>query len=139
MNINASCINCGLADEHTSHMLYECEKMRGIINVFETCLNRNRPDDENIKIDLNMMFFHHFPDRVNCNKRDIIDMLMIAKHVVYRVRFRENIERRPTNRMLILTCIIELQKLVPCRLRMGTDVVGLNEVITELRREIHWS
>ena len=41
--------------------------------------------------------------------------------------------------MLILTCIIELQKLVPCRLRMGTDVVGLNEVISELRREIHWS
>ena len=71
--------------------------------------------------------------------KNVFSPLIIAKHVVYCVRFCENIEKRPTNRMLILTCIIELQKLVPCRLRMGTDVVGLNEVISELRREIHWS
>ena len=57
---------------------------------------------------------------------------MVAKHVIYPVRFRENIERRPTFRMLALTCIIELQKLVLSRMRMGEDFVGLIEIICQL-------
>ena len=133
-----SCLNCGMADEHTTHMLYDCEKMKGVIEIYELCLNRNRPRDEWIKIDLNMMLFHHFVNIDNCNKRDINDMLMVAKHVLYRIRFRENVERRPTVRMLILICIIELQKLVLSRTKIGTDVIGLKEYICELRKEIHW-
>ena len=84
-----------------------------------------------------MVLFHYF-DRIECNKRDVTDMLMVAKHVIYRVRFRENIARRPTIRMLVLTCIIELQKLILSRMRMGEDVIGLNEIICQLRMDIGW-
>ena len=40
--------------------------------------------------------------------------------------------------MLALTCIIELQKLVLSRMRMGEDVIGLNEIICQLRLDIGW-
>ena len=34
--------------------------------------------------------------------------------------------------------IIELQKLVLSRMRMGEDVIGLNEIICQLRLDIGW-
>ena len=65
-------------------------------------------------------------------------MLMVTKHVVYCAWFQENIEKRPTIKMLALTCIIELQKLVTSRMKMGADVIGRNEIICQLRVDIGW-
>ena len=43
---------------------------------------------------------------VNC------DDAMIDRLIVYRIRFRENVNRYPTVRMMMLTLIIEMQKLI---------------------------
>ena len=82
MNTNSDCLNFGLDEEHTAHMLFHCEKMKGIIEFYENCLTRNRPDDERIAMNLDMVLFHYI-ERIECNKRDVTDMLMVTKHVIY--------------------------------------------------------
>ena len=64
------------------------------------------------------MLFHRFDDDCD-DKTDLIHCMMVIKHVLlYRTRFnRENVGRRPTVRMLLLTLIIELRKLVSSRRR----------------------
>ena len=71
-------------------------------------------------------------------KCEINDVLLVTKHIVYRVRFRENVDRFPTIRMMVLTLIIELQKLVPAKRRVNKRTCGLVDIIKLLRIEMNW-
>ena len=71
-------------------------------------------------------------------KCEINDVLLVTKHIVYRVRFRENVDRFPTIRMMVLTLIIELQKLVPAKRRVNKRTCGLVDIIKPLRIEMNW-
>ena len=71
-------------------------------------------------------------------KCEINDVLLVTKHIVYRVRFRENVDRFPTIRMMVLTLIIELQKLVPAKRRVDERTCGHVDIIKLLRIEMNW-
>ena len=135
--VNASCLNCGQADEHTVHMLFECQLMRGMLVIIERVINRQR--GLNIVFDLNTVLFHKI---TGCEDEDlrceINDVLLVTKHIVYRVRFRENVDRYPTIKMMMLTLIIELQKLVPAKRRVNKRTCGLTDIIQQLRIEMRW-
>ena len=135
--VNASCLNCGQADEHTVHMLFECQLMRGMLVIIERVINRQR--GLNIVFDLDTVLFHKI---TGCEDEDlrceINDVLLVTKHIVYRVRFRENVDRYPTIKMMMLTLIIELQKLVPAKRRVNKRTCGLTDIIQQLRIEMQW-
>ena len=135
--VNASCLNCGQADEHTAHMLFECQLMRGILNVVERVINSL--GNLNISFNLDSVLFHKITGCENEDlKCEINDVLLVTKHIVYRVRFRENVDRFPTIRMMVLTLIIELQKLVPAKRRVNKRTCGLVDIIKLLRIEMNW-
>ena len=65
-------------------------------------------------------------------------MLIIIKHVLWRLRFRENTNRFPTAKQVIVTLIIELEYLLKCREVMCNRNFGVLDMIKTLRREINW-
>ena len=90
-NVDNRCLNCGNAPEHTKHLFFECELIRGIMGKVEVAINESFV---NIPLTINMMMFHSYDAEISKeDRRDIDDLLMIVKHCVYRVRFRENMQR----------------------------------------------
>ena len=47
--------------------------------------------------------------------KDIIDIVMITKHVLYRFRFRENVQRYFTHKLVTMNLVLELKKVVSIR------------------------
>ena len=111
--------------------------MRGILNVIERVSNSH--GNLNISFNLDSVLFHKITGCENEDlKCEINDVLLVTKHIVYRVRFRENVDRFPTIRMMVLTLIIELQKLVPAKRRVNKRTCGLVDIIKLLRIEMNW-
>ena len=54
-------------------------------------------------------------------------------------RFRENTNRFPKAKLVIVTLIIELEYLLKCRQIMGAETFGVLDMIKTLRREINWT
>ena len=132
------CLNCELEPEHAAHMLFQCNLATGVLQKLATCINHVTDDD--IDLTLDAVLFHHFP---NCRdkqvKSTLIDVMMITKHVLYRLRFRENIDRHPTVKLVIITVIIEIQKYILLKTRNGDDTEMLKSINLKLRQEINWT
>ena len=47
--------------------------------------------------------------------KDITNIVMITKHVLYRLRFRENLQRYPTLKLVTINVALELEKVVSIR------------------------
>ena len=91
-NADNRCLNCGMAPEHTKHLFYECNLMVNVFAKLATAINEECGLD--INITLNMVMFHAYDlDITEGQRQDIDDLMMIAKHCVYRARFRENVAR----------------------------------------------
>ena len=152
-NIDNRCMNCGAAPEHTKHLFYECNLMIGVMRKLEKAIEEC---GIGVPITLNMMLFHAYGGDISKDtRRDIDDLLMIVKHCLYRARFRENVARYnlfeikygiiiiiilryPTVKQMIVTIILELEKLEASRIEMcsvSTGIVRFGEV---LRSEINW-
>ena len=66
-----------------------------MVNVFAKLVTAiNEECGLDINITLNMVMFHAYDlDITEGQRQDIDDLMMIAKHCVYRARFRENVAR----------------------------------------------
>ena len=132
------CLNCALEPEHTAHMLFQCSLTTGVLQKLATCISHVNDDD--IDLTLDAVLFHHLP---NCRdkqvKSTLTDVLMIIKHVIYRLCFRENIDRHPTVKLVIITVILEIQKYILLRTRNGNDTEMLKSINLKLRQEIKWT
>ena len=65
-------------------------------------------------------------------QKDLTDILLIVKHVIYRLRFRENLNVMPVVKAVIIEVILELEKFD--RISDST----LQEYIDILRQQIRW-
>ena len=87
---------------------------------FNQCVARSRNDYVPIAIGYDQAKFNHPPDGLNDQEmRDLIDIIMVTKHVLYRLKFRENIERVPSTRLVAMITCIELQKVSAVRDFLG--------------------
>ena len=51
-----------------------------------------------------LVLFHRMPATVQPQRRqDIIDLLLIFKHVIYGTRFRQNQNRQPTKKLITIS------------------------------------
>ena len=65
-----------------------------IQNKFNQCATRSRNDYVPKHIRYDQAMFTHPPDGLkDQEKRDFIDIIMIIKHLVYLLRFKENLDR----------------------------------------------
>ena len=131
-NANDRCVNCGQAAEHIVHMMFECPLMQGVLQKISSMISRE--EDTNVDLTCDVVLFHVKPEVISDEKqRDLTDILLIVKHVVYRVRFRENVTAFPTVKAIIIDIIIELERFN----RICES--DLTEYILDLRHQINWS
>ena len=72
-------------------------------------------------------------------KKNIIDVIMIFKHIIYKLRFRENTVRFPTVKLVLISMILELHKLISLKNKNGEMTDILETVTSKLKQEINWA
>ena len=132
------CLNCFQHPEHTVHLMFTCNVAQGSLQAIKDAVNSLLEDEIDMTSDL--VLFHKVPATVPPNqRRDIIDLLLIFKHIIYRTRFRENQNRRPTVKLIIISIILEMEKLVLIKNRQCQTADNLICYIQELRNSINWN
>ena len=132
------CVNCGLEAEHTTHMLFHCNLAMGALQKVTDSINSTLEDEINPSTDL--VLFHHSQADLSRNEKEYItDILMIYKHVIYRLRFRENVGRFPTVKLVLINIILETEKLIRLKISNGSDTEMLSSVSLKLRQDINWN
>ena len=96
--------------EHTIHLVYECPlAMELWQTVFDSFNNRipalfHARDAFPVQLTSDCILFHHINNNIPTKARhDLNEMEVIVKHVLYRFKFRENIDRYPSIRQATIT------------------------------------
>ena len=72
-------------------------------------------DPNNYFINSDNVMFNYPPDAPSQLQEDIIDIIMIMKHVLYRLKFCENRNVFPSPRMATVIAALELEKIIKVR------------------------
>ena len=135
-DVDDRCLNCGLEPEHTLHLMVNCRYASGIREAIFRQINEDR--DNEIQANGDTTLFHAGMEELSAGeRRDVDDILLIYKHVVYRTRFRDN-NRMPTVKFGIISLIIELLKHANLSKIEGTSTGNIDKYIVGLKREINW-
>ena len=104
---------------------------------FNQCVARTRNDYVPIEIGYDQAMFNHPPDGLNDQeKRDLVDILMVTKHVLYRLKFRENMNRVPSTRLVTTIMCIELEKASTVRDFLGKASLTFTRFIEMLKEQV---
>ena len=137
-NGNDQCLNCMRQPEHTIHLMHACEVAQHALRLIKDAVNSLLDDEIDMTSDL--VLFHKVPATVLPQQRqDIIDLLLIYKHVIYRTRFRQNQNRQPTTKLIIISIILELEKFILLKNRQCLTAENLICYMNELRNAINWN
>ena len=116
MNLpNPMCSNCHLRPEHTAHLMYHCQVARSVwakINeIMNECLQNNRNNFTPILLDRDNVLYNYPPQHLRTGEREVlVDIIMLTKHILYRLKFRDDIETLPSVRRILIILAIELNK-----------------------------
>jgi hypothetical protein len=70
------------------------------------------------------ILFNHPPLGIGAAlTNDIIDIIMLVKHVLYRLKFRTNLQLLPTTRLVIITAAMDLEKAISVRSYLNKGAV----------------
>ena len=64
---------------------------------------------------------------------DLTDIIMITKHVLYRLRFRENVQRFPSLKLVTINIAMELDKVIDIRHNGCLWAIGLEAMSEKLK------
>ena len=81
----------------------------------------------------NIMFNHPPNDISEEQKHDIIDIVMVVKHAIYRLKFRENLLAIPSIRLLMVIVTMDLEKAATVWNYMNKDSFLLAEVTDKIK------
>ena len=102
------------------------------------CFNQAILSQDNVNTPMvlsrdNIMF--NFPPSGigDSQKYDIVDIVMIVKHAIYRLKFRENIAALPSIRLLMVIVSIDLEKAIVVRNFMNKDSYLLSDVTEKIK------
>lgn len=135
---NPSCSNCGLAPERTIHLLFECTLAQQIwshiLSEFNDLASLSNPTHTPVTLSSDLVLFNHPPrglaESLAC---DLTQLVMVFKHLIYRFKFRENLNRFPTLRLALLTAALDLDKIAMVRQRNGLDTTLIETLIERLK------
>ena len=130
---DSSCSNCHGPPERTKHLIYDCQIAQRfwqvMINAFNDILTISNPDHDPIIVSSDLILFNHPPPGTNqLHARDLTDTIMLAKHVLVKLKYRHNPERLPTERLLIATVVLDIEKIIRVRALIGQPINMLAEI-----------
>ena len=111
-NFDDSCSNCGGHLEDTRGLLYGCPKASEIRQVLEEAVNDalTMMGKQNIHLTLQGVLFHRIENTEKKDREEIIPMVMIMKHVLFKLKFREDRQNFPSPRRILTNMIVDLEK-----------------------------
>ena len=134
------CSNCGTTPEHTKHLVFECSLATQIWRIVFDSFNNQYPtlfhvrEPFPIQISADCVLFHQTPNSLPAKaKNDLNEIMLIIKHVLYRFKFRDNLERYPSVRLGTITSALELEKLLAVRKNRCEWVTGLEAIIKDMK------
>ena len=139
--IDQTCSNCGLSPERTIHLLYQCPLAQQVwtylIDEINTLASLNNPTHSPIQLTSDLVLFNHTPNNLQDQmSADLLQIVMTVKHLIYRFKFRENLNRFPTVRLSLLTAALELDKTVMVRQRSGLDSQFLENMVDKIKTRV---
>jgi hypothetical protein len=81
----------------------------------------------------NTLFNHPPPGIVEALTTDIIDIIMLVKHVLYRLKFRTNLQILPTTRLVTITAAMDLEKAISVRSYLNKGAVVMTMFLDKLK------
>ena len=135
--VSPMCSNCGTTQENTSHLLFSCPLATFQWNIIQelfnsTCRIQN-VNHVNIHINSDNVMFNHPPEMDSTLQEDLIDIIMVMKHVIYRLKFRENRNTFPSPRLVIVICSLEIEKIIKLRNYMNKEAFFLTDFLEKLK------
>ena len=115
--IQANCDNCGNSEEDTQHLIVSCivaqALWRRLTEAVNACTHRSHISNISIKTE-NILFNHneHNHQGRPDNKEQIIEAIMIAKHTIIKIKYRENTKNYPTERLTCMMLILDMEKAI---------------------------
>ena len=89
--------------------------MRVIQNMNYTLHNQN-VSHQNIILNSGLiMFIHTTPQMRKDDAKDLVCILMIAKHTILRIKYRDNQDRLPTVRLFTISVALEIERHIMTR------------------------
>ena len=116
---DGNCKNClEDSEEDTAHLMFDCPVTKELLEWVYRSINQAGSEESPgpqspypLIMNKYQVLFHKIPRQVSrAHMRDIDDILMIVKHVLYRMRMREDSDRRPTRRGVAMRFLIEYEK-----------------------------
>jgi hypothetical protein len=84
----------------------------------------------------NILFNHPPPGIGAALTKDIIDIIMLVKHVLYRLKFRTNLQLLPTTRLVTITAAMDLEKAISVRSYLNKDAVMMAIFLDKLKTRV---
>ena len=137
---NPLCANCHLSPEHTVHMFYQCQiaqdtwlRLNGILN---ESFQRHRGSFVPFQLNRDNVLYNHPPQHLKDEEmKDLIDIIILIKHILYRLRFRDDIDNRPSVRRVLVILAIELNKANSVRNYLNKNSAVFPVIIEMIRQE----
>ena len=121
-----NCSNCGLLPERTIHLLYECPLAQHLwtmcIGEFNILMQEQSAALQPVILTSDLIT-PKIPDNFST---DLIHIIMTTKHRLYRHKFRDIPQRMPSNRKVMLSTALDLDKVIMVRKynRLGSNFLN---------------
>ena len=86
---------------------------------------------------MNTIMFNHPPEHLKDQEvRDCIDVVMLVKHILYRLRFRPNVDSVPSTRRILVEFVIEIEKANTVRNFLNRNTFVFNKFIELIKTSV---
>ena len=109
---DSNCSNCGNHEEDTVGLVFHCVKARQVREIVQDCINDalTHLNCQNIELTRNSILFHQVENTTKEIRAEIVPMLMILKHTLYKMKFREDQRNFPSERRILVNLVIDLER-----------------------------
>ena len=93
-------------------LIFHCEKARQVREVVQDCINDTLTfmNNQNIELTRNSTLFHQIENTSNEVRSEVVPIVMILKHTLYKMKFREDQRNYPSPRRILVNLVLDLER-----------------------------
>ena len=142
------CMNCRDGTEVTRHLMYQCPVAKQAWDAVYRAINQagteamrgNERQPYPIRHNIYQILLYKLPTGIETTqRRDIYDIITATKHILYKLRFRDDPDRIPNTRRLTILIIDDLELMATLKQKNLSKTTILCETIYALRESIGWN
>ena len=120
------------------HLIFDCTPAQRlwqeVVSAFNDILSAADPNHTPVMISSDLILFNHPPEGLSqLYARDLIDIIMLGKHAIIKLKYRQNHERPLNERLLIATVSIDADKITSIRTRAGQPLNIFDVLVQKLK------